>query len=250
MVLVHQKLWDAILEDPPDKVTQDEMDYRMEAYEAYERWLEMNNKAYTLILILSSDNCISLVQDITNAKQLWEKYAELYGLSGFSARHNAFNSLYTTNLELCSDVNDYVTKIKLYTQQLSEIGDSIPNWQIISILLNNLGDAYDHWSQQVIQQLRDNKRIDLDVIISQLLDEDQRHKAKESNIALIAKRNNFANRQDKPNSSNRVNKPYKKCAFCKKPGHEEEACFQKNPELKKAFFENKAKKIAEIMYFA
>lgn len=212
MVLTHQNLWEIIKTHEPNSV---DADYDSESYNSYQKWLISNDEACSLILLMSSDSVIQLVQDITNAKILWEKYIELFGLSGFSARHNVFQSLYTTNLELCSSMQEYINKIKQFSLQLSEMNSNIEDWQIISILLNNLGPEYDNWSQQVIQALRESKETKLDSLISQLLDEDQRRKAKEENIALLARNNQISTKAQ----VSKTIKKTKKCTFCGKIGH-------------------------------
>jgi len=232
--LIHQGLWYTVTDSAPRPISGAEADYKPEALEDYTKWVINNNKAYTLMLLMSSDTSIQLVQDIVEAKALWEKYSQLYRLTGFSARYNAFNNLCSTSLEASLGMDDYINKVKQYSLQLSEIGDALPDWQIVSIILNNLGSNYDIWAQQMIQKLRESPEISLDSIITQLLNEDLRHQAKESSIALMVKKTQ--------NQKDRISKTFKKCNFCKKKGHLEEHCFIKNPDLYAIFIKNFKKK--------
>ena len=94
------------------------------------------------------------------------------------------------------------------------MGAEVPEWIIMSILLNNLGPTYEIWTQQIIQQIRQNPNIKLDDILPQLLDEDRRKQAKEDNIALYSnKTSNIA-----------LKRQPKKCTYCYKKGHLEKDC--------------------------
>ena len=94
------------------------------------------------------------------------------------------------------------------------MGAEVPVWIIMSILLNNLGPTYEIWTQQIIQQIRQNPNIKLDDILLQLLDEDRRKQAKEDNIALYSNKTSNIAPKRQP----------KKCNYYYKKGHLEKDC--------------------------
>ena len=148
-VLINQGLWNITLgrEIKPDislnyraagDSTQDLNDFHL----LHQEWLEKNNKAYSLILLMVKDNVAQLVQDITDAETLWKRLETLYSISGFSARHVTLQHLYATSYENTANINTYIEKIKEYSLQLSQIGAEVLEWIIMFILLNNLGPTY------------------------------------------------------------------------------------------------------------
>ena len=89
------------------------------------------------------------------------------------------------------------------------MGAEVPEWIIMSILLNILGPTYKIWTQQIIQQIRQNPNIKLDDILLQLLDEDRRKQAKEDNITLYSNKTSNITLKRQP----------KKCTYYYKKGH-------------------------------
>ena len=65
---------------------------------ALRQFEEQNERAYATILLTINDGPLVHVQNLTNAKEIWEKLGELYGVKGYTARHLILKSLVTTTV--------------------------------------------------------------------------------------------------------------------------------------------------------
>ena len=74
---------------------------------------------------------------------MWKKLQDLFDSQGYMARFLAFKNAINITLEHSSSVEAYIDAIKMSSQLLEDMGFSIPQWILTSLLLFNLGDAYD-----------------------------------------------------------------------------------------------------------
>jgi hypothetical protein len=151
MILIRERLWAVVdghnthpgdgpmVEELPDNYNHVSHVYDM----ALRHFDEQNELAYATILLTINDGPLVHVQNLTNAREIWAKLQELYGVKGYTACHLILRSLVTKTLQGSASVGDYVEQIKTYGQQLADIGYRLDNWILTSMLLHNLGQAYD-----------------------------------------------------------------------------------------------------------
>jgi hypothetical protein len=122
-------------------------------------------------------------------------------------------------------VGDYVDHIKKYGQQLTDKGYKLDDWILTSMLLHNLGDAYDPFVASTLQAVR-NTEPDFDVIVHQLIDEERRKHNGDSGMALFTKgrKKNFGGKPDSKKNASII------CHHCEKSGHVKADCWKLHPE--------------------
>ena len=163
--LIAQDLWEVVDVSPSIILT--------------DKSMSQNSKALSFIILSCEDHIINLLDPNGLAVTAWKKLEKQYGNIGFSARHLAFQSLVSTNLSSCDNIDQYVGQFRSKVNSLSQMtSEPLPQWLLLSILLNNVGNRYEAWSQSVMQQVRLKKINDdsgyLDEIIASLIDEARR----------------------------------------------------------------------------
>ena len=204
-------------------------------------------KATSLIKLSLEDGPLLQTRFINNPYELWINLKNLYETKGFSSEFILFKELINTTL------NTYKGNLELYLNNFKKVVNSLraksillPNKFLVALLLNNLNKDYEYIVAIIIQTIRteDNQDIDLDSIISQLLDKSRRlNSIKSKNYSYIAPNYNNINRKNNsqedtemsmqtnikniklPNSIKTIT-----CKFCNKKGHLEEKCWKKNPK--------------------
>ena len=114
MILIRERLW-AVVEGRTthpgaEPTTEDFPSNLQEASDTYDTTLrhfeEQNERAYATILLTVNDGPLVHVQNLTDAKEIWEKLGELYGVKGYTARHLILKSLVSTTLQGSASVGD------------------------------------------------------------------------------------------------------------------------------------------------
>ena len=209
MYLIAQDLWD-VIEISPMNVDVDEMKSR-------------NSKALSAIFLSCEDHIIRLLDPNDLAVTAWKKLEKQYGQVGFSARHLAFQSLNSTLLSSCPSVDHFIDQFRTHVTTLSQMSTTpLPQWLLLSILINNVGNKFEAWTQSLMQQVR-NKTISehsdqyLESVIASLIDEGRRLDQVseiDNNTAMTARKNP---------------KPKPKCTHCGKI-HKSDNCWEMFPE--------------------
>ncbi|KAF5184831.1 hypothetical protein FRX31_025582, partial [Thalictrum thalictroides] len=157
----------------------------------------LNSKAMSLIILSCEDHIIRLLDPDELAANAWKKLEKQYGLVGFSARHLAFQSLVSTNISSCSNIDHFIDQFRSNINTLSQITTApLPQWLLLSIFINNVSSQYDSWSQSIMQQVRlksipEDSRTFLEEVIASLLDEARRlggNNNDNSNTAMTARK--------------------------------------------------------------
>lgn len=209
--LIAQDLWDVIEISPSKSIAVNAQ--------------SLNSKALSLIILSCEDHVIRLIDPNDLAAAAWTKLEKQYGQVGFSARHLAFQSLVSTTLSSCSNVDQFIDQFRTHVTTLSQITSvPLPQWLLLSILINNAGNVYESWSQSIMQQVR-----------SRTISEDSLYYLEEVIASLIdeARRMNYVT--DSNSSTAMVaRKPGKSKPICKHCGkiHKSENCWQMFPEKK------------------
>ena len=164
--LIAQDLWDIVDADPSKSIKSDAM--------------SKNSKAVSLIILSCEDHIIRLIDPDDFAAAAWKKLKQQYGQAGFSARHLAFQTLVSTNLSSCSNIDQFIDQFRSCVNTLSQMTTQVlPQWLLLSILINNVSSQFEAWTQSIMQQVR-TKTISetstnyLDEVIASLIDEARR----------------------------------------------------------------------------
>lgn len=182
-----------------------------------------NSKAVSMIILCCEDHIVRLLDPDDLAASAWKKLEHQYGQIGFSARHLAFQSLVSTQISSCENIDQFIDQFRSNITTLSQMSSAtLPQWLLLSILINNVGSKYEAWSQSIMQQVRlksisEDSYHYLDEVIASLIDESRRinqYVVNESNIAMTAVKS-------------QKTKPI--CKHCGKI-HKSDNCWQKYPE--------------------
>ena len=207
--LIAQDLWSVVQNSSSKSIAEDSM--------------SQNSKVMALIILSCEDHIIRLLNPDESASIAWKKLEQQYGNIGFSAQHLAFKSLVSTHISSCQSVDHFIDQFRSNIQTLSQMTKlPIPQWLLLSLLINNVGSHYEAWSQSIMQQIRlkpitEDSSNYLEEIIASLIDEARRSsqdKEKTTRSAMMAKINPKL-------------KPI--CVHCRKV-HMSNNCWQRYPE--------------------
>ena len=113
----------------------------------------------------------------------------LYSLKGFSLELLIYKELFETTLFKYSSIEEYLNKVKQFTNQLKAKGIELPKQVIIAQVLNNLTNPYKGFVIIVTQFYRTNSStINLENLFFNLIDESKRQVSKDQEIALVTER--------------------------------------------------------------
>ena len=117
--------------------------------------MSKNSKAVSLIILSCEDHIIRLIDPDDFAAAAWKKLKQQYGQAGFSARHLAFQTLVSTNLSSCSNIDQFIDQFRSCVNTLSQMTTQVlPQWLLLSILINNVSSQFEAWTQSIMQQVR------------------------------------------------------------------------------------------------
>lgn len=188
--------------------------------------MSKNSKAMSLIILSCEDHIIRLFGSDDLAASAWRSLKQQYGHVGFSARHLAFQSLVSNSLATCDNIDTYIDQFRTHVTTLSQMTSMpLPQWLLLSILINNVGNTFEAWSQSIMQQLRvktisENTNTYLEEVIASLIDE-----ARRVNTGAGSQNQNTALTARKPAKTKPI------CRYCGKI-HKSENCWQEFPEKK------------------
>jgi hypothetical protein len=189
---------------------------------------------------------------ITNPYILWNNLKNLYEAKGFSSEFILSRELINLTLTSCKgNLENYLNSFRRIVNSLESRSINLPTKFVVALLLNNLNKKdYEYIVAVITQTIRtNNSEIDLEEIISQLLDESRRLGTTTSYYNRYISVNTNNNSYNKSSSYNNDvemslqtnNKKYTKnkfknnlkCNFCKLKEHLESNCYSKNPSLKR-----------------
>ena len=186
-----------------------------------EDFVENQDKAFATILLKLDDKVLSLVEDLTHPNAVWLHLQSLYSESGYSARHSALSTLFSTSLSSCIDVQDYVTTLSTIFKKIQLLQGNLPDWILPSIMLHNLGPTYNDFVTMTLGIHTTDP--DFGRLVHELIEHEKRLKIAETGSTL------FHKSKGPSNSNSSIPRP--KCSFCHKLGHLQEKCWKKNPSL-------------------
>src|SRR5436190_17580561 len=141
---------------------------------------------------------------------MWKKLQELFETQGYTVCFLALKDAVNTTLECSRSVEAYIDAIKTSGQLLEDMGHAMPKWMLTSLLLFNLGEAYDSFIAII---LRTNRRgePDFDDLISSLVDKEHHQGGKDNAIALATRAKPTAVQNSNTSTT-------KYCTYCGRDG--------------------------------
>lgn len=170
------------------------------SYNNIEQLEEDALKTTALIKLALEDDSLLQSRFINNPYILWISLENLYKATGFSSEFILSKELISTTLNLYKgNLEEYINAFKRVVNNL-ESGQIILSKKFITaLLLNNLNKDYEYVVTIITQTIRTtDSEINLENIISQLLDESRRLKS-------IRKNNNYSNNSNNYNYFNSKN---------------------------------------------
>lgn len=205
-----------------------------------------NHKALGLIAQSLSDDVISHIAGIMDAKEAWLELNRVFGTDSKSSKINLLMQFYKLDKKESETMVQHISKFKGIKQQLSALKKVIEEDESMAVLLKSVDkEPY----ESIVATLKNVPNIKLQDIESSLLEHESKVKEKGSfasqfsEQALFTKSGRFQrkNQQDQQtprcfhcgklghtkNECRNKDKPKLVCDYCQKVGHVEEQCYHK-----------------------
>ncbi|KAL1582041.1 hypothetical protein WHR41_09299 [Cladosporium halotolerans] len=220
-MLMNKDLWEVVdgSEDSPSESSEYDRGSaeRADAEKGLREWNKKNNRARAAIALSVNDGPKRYIDDESTAKGMWDKLRRLYEERGYNARFLALKSLISVRYEDTKSIEEYTEHVKQTTRRLANMGSRIDDWIVTSVLLANLGPAFETYVTTKRQAAR-TKDPELDEVIAELIDESRVHQEMESTVMALRA----------PGGKNK--EPFKgKCYRCGKTGHMQRFCKAEKP---------------------
>lgn len=199
--LQHEELWEFI--DPGPETREDKV-----------KDIKAKSK---IILLIDPINYIH-VQEAQTAKQVWSNLEKAFDDSGLTRKVGLLRDLITTTLDNCDSVEDYVNKIMSTSHKLRNIGFSVGDEWLGTLLLAGLPDTY---KPMIMAIESSGNAITADSVKTKIL---QDVKESKPNVAFYAKNKYNAKSLQNTNQS-RPQAKGPRCFNCNKYGHLSKHCY-------------------------
>lgn len=137
------------------------------------RWKGQNARVKGLIMHKCEESPADLIIGVYEAREQWSKLQKHFEDSGFTSKHLTVQELMDTSLTSCGNsIDTYVTTIQAKANDLKKMNAQLPNWLIVSILLDNLDGKYGDFTHEIITSIGTSEP-DLNEIIMMLYREDR-----------------------------------------------------------------------------
>lgn len=170
------------------------------------KWEKMERKANYHISIMVEDNQLPIIKRSDSARGIWIELCKHHRKGTFSTKIRLLRKMYHEILPKHGNMENHISKMMEYYDDLREIGHVIEEQQFVSIILTSVGDDYDHLVTAL--DCRHEDELTLEMVKSKLLDECDRKNKNEN----------------KENTALKVQMKY--CDFCKGAGHLKKSCFK------------------------
>lgn len=190
---------------------------------------ELDQDAFSQIALTVSDGVIGHIRKAKTAREAWLKICSVFEKKGLSSQIFLRRKLINVKLDETQSMQTHINKVRELADQLDAIGDPVKDKELAIIILCSLTERFD----AVIISLegRPPNEITFDSVSIRLLAEEERQN--ESNAAKMSTESAFYS------GSNDRQKSFKKCNFCKRSGHLEEFCWDKNGRPKEKTYHAK-----------
>jgi len=236
---------------PPAELTREDLDDAYQAYlrewEIHEKWLEKDSKAYDIMRRHTEDDCKPTLGTGTSF-EAWSAVENTYRVITFAPLIEAFQKMtqrsetFKTKAALTATIQQAVGEFS----ELAGVSSSVMRQLEPFFLYLSLGEEFYHLKEQI--KAMKQSEIDPEKIRSLInghaiiaskpapsasFTSGNKRKAQEGQSegqSQSGKSNKKRKKnQTEPKDSGSSNAERKKCTFCKKPGHIEKDCWEKDP---------------------
>lgn len=197
--LEHEDMWNVVMITPEDK--------------------KADTKVKSKLILLIEPMLYVHIQEAKTAKQVWDNLAKAFADSGLTRKVSLLKDLINTTLDSSSSVEEYVTKIMSSAHKLRNIGFSVDDEWLGTLMLAGLPEVY----RPMIMALESSGvQISADLIKTKLL--------QEVNMSdSTAFYTNSGNKNFKNKNFQQTKQKGPRCYNCNKFGHLSKYCwFKKN----------------------
>lgn len=209
--LEHEELWNCVTSEKPDA--------------------KLDTKAKSKIILLVDPINYIHIHDAKTAKDVWDNLAKAFDDKGLTRRVGLLRDLITTTLDNCQNIEEYVNKIMTTAHKLRNIGFTVNDEWLGTLLLAGLPEVY----QPMIMALESSgTEITADAVKTKLL-QDVRNSESAALFAHKGKRNTLPKQFTKQAPNKKTFTSTSKgprCFVCNKYGHISKHCRNKNKEQK------------------
>lgn len=153
------------------------------------------------------DNQLPFIKRTDSPKEAWDALSKHHLKASFSSRMRLVRKLYHEVLPKNGDMEDHLSKLMSYYNQLCEMGHTIDDELFVSIMITSAGEDYDNLITAL--DCRNEEDLTLDLVKNKLLDEYDRKKKSEKADSVAMKV---------------FSKSVPICHFCEKKGHVKKFC--------------------------
>ena len=199
-----------------------------------EEWVEMNEKATSIIRLSLGDEFIHNILEAKTAKEVWEKLEGLYMRKNLTNKLYVKKQLYSLHMKDGSNLLEHLNTFNMLNTQLSSFGVNYEDEDKALLLLALLPTHVDH----LVTTLMYRKEIVvLDEVTSALLSHIKMKKDDDGSQAdglIVKSKSSNRRRSESKSSGNRSQSTSRtkkdvECLYCHKKGHYKNLC----KELKK-----------------
>jgi len=180
---------------------------------------ELDQDAFSQIALTVSDGVVGHIRNAKSAREAWLKICSVFEQKGLSSQIFLRRKLINVKLDESQSMQTHINKIRELANQLEAIGDPVRDRELAIIILSSLPEKFN--ALIISLEARPPDEITFDSVAIRLLAEEERQN--EFNSEKINVEHAFYS-----GSINNRQRSFKKCNFCKRSGHIEENCWDKN----------------------
>jgi hypothetical protein len=141
-------------------------------------WETEDLHARHLLQTALGDSELIHLQGATDAAEAWNQLKEIHEPKGLTAIVDAVWKLYDTRCHEGSSVTEHVTTLRSLLQEISTLGQIIPDSQFAMICTKSLPRSWDQWTSSFWAGQSDITKIKSSEVISRIMEEDRRRKSR------------------------------------------------------------------------
>lgn len=207
LLLIKDNLWEVIKEDTPTP--------------ADAAWSKRDDQARATIGLLVEDNQLLHIRNANTAREAWAALKGYHQKATLTSKVLLLKRVCRTVLKEGGDMEEHITTISNHIEQLTALGQELPDNLVAALLLGSLPESY----ETLVTALESRPESDLtsQLVKNKLIDEYKRRQGAKDT------RDNFRSRETAMKLVHKdkgFTQAKKDCFFCKKPGHFKSECIK------------------------